>query len=82
VSLLERYINKNDVEILQYYYAKKIQKEDGVIFLYSLIECISKSEKYIEMLSDIEKSINGLAHNNYVAKFIIDQYLMQLKNNS
>ena len=79
VSLLERYINKNDVEILQYYYAKKIQKEDGVIFLYSLIECISKNGKHIEMLSDIEKSMNGLAQNNYVAKFIIDQYLIQLK---
>lgn len=79
VDLLEKFINQNNVDILQYYYSKKIQKEDGIIFLYSLIDCISKTGKHIEILSDIEESINGLAHNNFVAKFIIDQYLIQLK---
>ena len=79
VDLLEKFIDYNSTEILQYYYSKKIQKEDGIVFLYSLIECISKTGKHIEILSDIEESINGLAHNNFVAKFIIDQYLIQLK---
>ena len=79
VNFLTEYIEKNDTEILGYYYNKKTQKEDGIIFLYSLIECISRTGKHVDLLNNIENSLNGLGSNNFVAKFIIDQYLIELK---
>lgn len=78
ITMLEIYIEKKDPKILSHYFQKQSTKQDGLTFLYSLLEYTQRTPWSITLWEDIHDDINTLWNNSLNAKYLIDRYLVQL----
>ncbi len=66
-------------ELIRYMFSAKLEKQDYVSFLMSLIEYISKNSEFIWLLDEIHEDVNGILKNNLQGKYIADKYIMKLR---
>lgn len=79
LSLIKSYLNKENDELLNYFFKGKLEKEDYVEFLENLIIFSKKNIKLINLLEEIEEDLNWIKQNNLNAKYIIDKWILQIK---
>jgi len=79
-SIIEKYIETDNTELLWYYFWKQIEKQDAFDFLYALISYIKVSGKYSHLLQEIDNDLQGIGNNNFLPKYTIDKYILLLKN--
>jgi len=77
-SLIDNYIKNDNIEILSYFFSEKLEKENYINFLKTLIEYGKKNFVFLDKLDEIENSINMITNNNIVSKYQVDKFLMQL----
>ena len=78
ISLIDNYINKNDSELISYYFRNKLEKEDYISFLENLILYSKQSMKFIDYLQEIDDDINTIKQNNVNAKYVVDKWIMKI----
>lgn len=79
LQMIDDYATQKNVQLLSYFFQdKKIEKSEYITFLYSLIQYIHTSWKYISLIDDIYKSIHVIEKNNVLAKYEIDTLLFKL----
>jgi len=54
-DMIEKYVERDNTEILWYYFSKNIEKQDAIYFLYALIWYIKKSGNYSHLLEKTHK---------------------------
>lgn len=77
-QLIDSYITKSDVAIVQHYFTQNPTRDDASTFLKELIHFIKQHLIHIDLLESIENDISGLENNNLLAKYIIDKYIFLL----
>lgn len=78
-NLIENFINKKDINLIKYFFNdKKIEKNDYIDFLETFLFYIKKNLVYIELLDQIEESLNLIQKNNVLPKYEIDKLLLKI----
>jgi len=77
-DMISSYILQQSDELIRYMFSAKLEKEDYISFLVSLVEYISKTGTYTWLLDEIHEDINGIISNNLQGKYITDKYIMKL----
>lgn len=78
-DMIYSHIQQQSDELVRYMFWAKLEKDEYVKFLTSLIQYIAKNQKYIGLLDEIHEDINGILKNNLQGKYIVDKYIMKLK---
>ena len=79
LNLIDDYINKKNANLLKYFFDdKKLEKSDYITFFENFIYYIKTNFVYIDLLEDIEQSINLINKNNVLPKYEIDKILIKL----
>lgn len=79
LNLIDDYINKKNANLLKYFFDdKKLEKTDYITFFENFIYYIKTNLVYIDLLEDIEQSINLINKNNVLPKYEIDKILIKL----
>lgn len=79
-DMISGFLNNNSNSIYSYFFDdKKLEKKDYVLFLQNLAFYLTKNLQKIELLEEIEKSINFILKNNVIPKYEIDKILLLLK---
>lgn len=79
-NLLSNFVYKNDQEIISYFYKEKLEKADYINFLQNLVLFIKKNLIFINYLDEILEDLNAIEQNNVNAKFIVDKWILKLRN--
>lgn len=77
-SMLDSYKKSQSQEILSYYFRNKLEKDDYIHFLESLIIYSKENWIYIDYLEEIDEDINLIKQNNVNAKYIVDKWLLKI----
>jgi hypothetical protein len=78
-SLIDNYIQKKDMGIFGYFFQTKLESEDAVVFLNTLIEYAKTSPQLLSVISHIDDDIHLIQKNNANSKYIVDSYLIALQ---
>lgn len=79
-DMISSFFEKNDISIYWYFFDdKKIEKGDYLKFLETLFLYLKDNSLRIDLLEEIEKSINFIIKNNSIPKYEIDKILLLLK---
>lgn len=79
-DMISSFFEKNDISIYWYFFDdKKIEKGDYLNFLETLFIYLKDNSLRIDLLEEIEKSINCIIKNNSIPKYEIDKILLLLK---
>jgi len=78
ISLIWKYINDKNPEILTYYYKNKLEKIDYISFLENLIIYSKENLVLIKYLTEIDEDINAIIKNNVNAKYVVDKWLLRI----
>ena len=78
ISLIEGYVQKKSIEIFSYFFRNKLEKEEYIHFLQSLIVYAQQKSVYFNFLSELEEDITLISTNNVNPKSVVDKYLLQL----
>lgn len=78
-DMISSYNKQQSDEIIRYMFWAKLEKQDYVEFLKTLIEYISRNNLYTWLLDEIHEDINGILKNNLQWKYIVDKYVMKLR---
>lgn len=79
-DMISWFLQKNNTSIYSYFFDdKKLEKSDYVLFLQNLSFYLTKNLFKLELIEEIEKSINFILKNNVIPKYEIDKILLLLK---
>ncbi len=78
-SLIDDYIKNFNTKIFSYFFVEKLEKEDYINFLQTLIIYIKDNLVLIDLLSELEEDINLIQKNNLLTRYIVDKYLLRMK---
>lgn len=78
-NMIDDYINNNKIDILSYLMNEKLEKKDYILFLKNIIFYIKEKSIYVDLLDEIEDSINKIEKNNVLAKYQLDKILLMMK---
>lgn len=78
ISMINSYIEKNDNEIISYYFRNKLEKQEYINFLENLILYIKDKLVLIDFLDEIEEDINSIKQNNVNPRYIVDKWLLKI----
>lgn len=78
-NLIDNFVSKKDTNLFKYFFDdKKISKEDYINFLYNFTYYIKEKLICIDLLEQIEESLNLIQKNNVLPKYEIDKLLLKL----
>lgn len=77
-SMIEKYIQNKNTEIISYYYRNKLEKQDYINFLENLIIYSKEKLVLINYLNEIDEDINAIKQNNVNAKYVVDKWLLRI----
>lgn len=77
-SMIEKYIQNKNTEIVSYYFRNKLEKQDYLNFLENLIIYSKENLVLINYLNEIDEDINAIKQNNVNAKYIVDKWLLRI----
>ena len=66
-------------EIFNYFFSAKIEKDEYINFLNSIILYAKKQSDFLNLVEDIDNDINAIKQNNVSAKYVVDKYLLLIK---
>jgi len=79
-ELIDNYTQKKDLSLFIYFFnSKDIEKDEYIKFLETFLYYIKTNHKYIEIIEQIEKSINLISKNNVLPKLEVDKILLEIK---
>ncbi len=78
ISMMHSHHEHTSDELIRYFFSGKYEKQEYIHFLYALIEYITKTGKYTQLLDEIHEDIGGIFKNNLQGKYIVDKYIMLL----
>ncbi len=82
LNLLDEAIfNKNIQNLISYFFKNKLEKQDYIEFLETLIEFSKKNMIFIDFLEEIFDDLNMIKSNNVFAKYIVDKWILKIINN-
>lgn len=77
--LIDDFLNRKNENLIKYFFAdKKLEKDEYIKFLNTFLLYIKQNLVYIELLDQIEESLNLIVKNNVLAKYEIDKLLLKL----
>ncbi len=77
-SMIEKYVQNKNTEIISYYFRNKLEKQDYINFLENLIIYSKQNLVLINFLNEIDEDINAIKQNNVNAKYIVDKWLLRI----
>lgn len=79
LNLIDDYLKHKNTDLLKYFFDdKKITKDDYINFLNTFLFYIKKNFIYMNLVDNIEKSLNLIQKNNVIAKYEIDKILTKI----
>lgn len=78
-SMLENFVSNNDFYIFSYFYKEKLDKEDYVLFLKTLIYFIEKKLVFRELLDLVYETLNSIISQPIMPKYHVDKILLKLE---
>lgn len=79
-SMIESHVLKNSDELVRYFFSGKYEKWEYINFLEELVWYITNSGNFLELLDEIHEDIWGISKNNLQGRYIVDKYIMKLRN--
>lgn len=79
LSLLKSYLNEESNELIAYFFKNKLEKQEYIDFLESLIIYSKNNLSFINYLEEINEDINSIKQNNLNAKYIVDKWILKIK---
>lgn len=77
--LIDDYLNKKNINLIKYFYqSKDFEKQEYIDFLNTFISYIKQNFVYVNLLDQIEESLNLIQKNNVLAKYEIDKLILKL----
>ena len=77
-DLLEKYFSW-DLSIISYFFRNKLEKEEYIKFLKTLIIFLSEKMIFIDYLDEINEDIFLVSWNNVNARSVVDKWILRLK---
>ncbi len=78
-SLIDSYIKNSDIRILSYFFTEKLEKENYINFLQTLIIYIKDNFVLVDLLDELEDDINLIQKNNLLPRYVVDKYLLRMR---
>lgn len=78
-KLIEDYIKWNNLDLIKYTFSKKIEKQEYIEIIESLILYLKENIVYINFLEEINQELNLIKKNNLNAKYIFEKWIIKLK---
>lgn len=79
LNLIDDYVTKRNTNLIKYFFNdKKIEKQDYISFLNTFLFYIKTNLVFINLLDQIEDSLNLIQKNNVLPKYEIDKLLLKL----
>jgi len=78
-DMLEKLAYNKDFYIFSYFYKEKLEKEDYVLFLKTLIYFIEKKLIFRELLDLIYETLNSIISQPIMPKYHVDKILLKLE---
>ena len=81
IDLIENTIkNKKNSNLIKYFFQKKLEKDEYISFLKSLVNYFAKNYIFINELEDLQDDINMISSNNVIAKNVVDKWILKIIN--
>jgi len=77
-EMIRSYCENGSDELIRYLFPAKLEKQEYISFLLSLIEYISHSGKHMNLLDDIHEDIWGILKNNLNPRYVADRYVLAI----
>ena len=79
-ELLNNFVEKRNLELLDYFFRNKLEKEDYIKFLETFILYAKENLVFIDILEEIDDDLNGIKQNNVNPKYIVDKWLLSISS--
>ena len=79
-ELLNNFVEKRNLELLDYFFRNKLEKEDYIKFLETLILYAKENLLFIDMLEEIDDDLNAIKQNNVNPKYMVDKWLLSISS--
>ncbi len=78
-DLLASYLSWTSQELISYFFANKLEKDEYIQFLENIILYGKKHFMFIEFLEEILWDISAIEKNNVNPRYIVDKWIVKLK---
>ena len=74
-DLIHQAISGNKEQLIRHFFSQKIEKDEFLDFLKTLLYVIVNTRTYIHIYQDLYDDIQGIEKNNFIARNIADKYI-------
>lgn len=78
-NMIDEYIKNINLAFLSYIFKEKLEKEEYVKILKNMILYFKENKIHLNLIWEINEDINWIQNNNFLAKYIIDKYIIKMK---
>jgi hypothetical protein len=79
-ELIHNFVKEKNLELFDYFFRNKLEKEDYIKFLETLILYAKENLMFISMLEEIDDDMNAIKQNNVNPKYIVDKWLLSISS--
>lgn len=77
-SVIHKALRGEKEVLISYFFEKKYEKEEYIDFLKTLLNILIEQQIYTHLHQDLHDDITGIESNNFLARYIVDRYILQL----
>lgn len=78
-KMIDDFVNKKNVDLISYFFDdKKFEKSNYISFFYTFLFYVKENLIFIDLLEQIENSINLIEKNNVSPKYLFDSLIIKM----
>lgn len=77
-SLILSHRSRSSEELIRYFFSAKLEKQEYVDFLQTLLRYYMENWQYLEQLDELQEDISGILKNNLQGKYVVDKWILRL----
>ncbi len=78
-GMIDDYVRWIDHDLASYVFKEKLEKQDYINILNTLIVYFKNNLVYLDLIENIIEDINWIQKNNVLPKYIVDKYIIRMK---
>lgn len=79
-SMIDDYMRNINYDLASYVFKEKLEKENYINLLKNLIIYLKEKLIFLDLVEKINEDINWIQKNNLLPKYVVDKYIIKIKN--